>query len=153
MKFNVFWRMKSYCSLSPLSINLAFNEARICALRSAILSIKKREKRKRTKLISVFIENVNDVLFWRVANERERARVSHTINEENEREKRERKSLQIYDWINRMVDESNFDDDERMVLYPNYLLTNNIVDPEKETIDFHHWNRHQMKMTDIFHKT
>jgi hypothetical protein len=29
-----------------------------------------------------------------------------------------------------MVNESNFDNEERMVWYPNYLLTNNIEDPK-----------------------
>ena len=32
-------------------------------------------------------------------------------------------------WINKMVNESSFGNDERMVLYPNYLLSNNIEDP------------------------
>ncbi len=48
-----------------------------------------------------------------------------------ERKKKKKKSFQFYDWINKMVNESNFDNEERMVLYPNYLLSNNIVDPKK----------------------
>jgi hypothetical protein len=45
--------------------------------------------------------------------------------------KEQKKSFEFYGWINRMVNESNFDNEERMVLYPNYLLSNNIVDPKK----------------------
>jgi hypothetical protein len=45
--------------------------------------------------------------------------------------KKKKKSFQFYDWINKMVNESNFDNEERMVLYPNYLLSNNIEDPKE----------------------
>jgi len=62
------------------------------------------------------IENVNDVLFLR-----RKRRDKYMIKEK-------KKSFQFYDWINRMVNESNFDNEERMVLYPNYLLSNNIED-------------------------
>jgi hypothetical protein len=47
-----------------------------------------------------------------------------------------------------MVNESNFDNEERMVLYPNYLLSNNIEDPKKKF-----YFKLNLKNIYIFHKT
>ncbi len=48
---------------------------------------------------------------------------------------KERKKKSLFNstiGFNKMVNESNFDNEEKMVLYPNYLLSNNIEDPKKK---------------------